>query len=161
MIAGLIGCVSVLCCYTAVVATYAGTSNRVGNAFGVFFIFLFMVPYAGCLDASSYVYCSEIFPTAIRAHGVGFSISGLFLSNIIYTQVAPIAFNTIGWRYFLIFIIVPALSAVVFWKYCPETKGLSLEEIAGKFGDRVVVLDLDHISKVSKAEGDNTQSKES
>lgn len=69
-------------CYTAMVATYAGTTNRVGNAMGVFFIFAFMIPYSGCLDASSYVYCSELFPTAIRAHGVGFSVSGLFISNI-------------------------------------------------------------------------------
>lgn len=49
---------------------------------GVFFIFLYMLPYAGCLDASSYVYCSELFPTVIRAHGVGFSVSGLFIANI-------------------------------------------------------------------------------
>lgn len=69
-------------CYTAFVATYAGTNNRVGNAFAIVLLFFFAIPYAGCLDASSYVYCSEIFPTAFRAHGVGFSVSGLFLSNI-------------------------------------------------------------------------------
>lgn len=135
-----------MCCYTAMVAEYAGTSNRVGNAMRVFFIFAFMTPYAGCLDASSYVYCSEIFPTAIRAHGVGFSVSGLFLSNIsmyhgpiheiwltqplpVYTQTAPTAFNNVGWKYFLVFILMPAVGTIFFVKYYPETKGLSLEEV--------------------------------
>ena len=49
-------------------------------------------------DASSYVYCSEIFPTGVRAHGLGTSIAGLFGSTLLYTQVAPTAFATIGWK---------------------------------------------------------------
>lgn len=64
------------------VASFAGGTNKVGNGFGVFFLFLYAVFYGGCLDASSYVYVSEIFPTAIRTRGVGFSVSGLFLSNL-------------------------------------------------------------------------------
>ena len=149
MTIGLVGCILVMSCYTAMVASFAGTPNKVGNAFGVFFMFLLAIPYAGCLDASSYVYCSEIFPTAIRAYGVGFSVSGLFLSNLgesllanpcgnvdstdtlptVYTQAAPTAFANIGWRYFMVFIIVPTLGLFFLVKLYPETKNLSLEEV--------------------------------
>ena len=51
-----------------------------------------------------------------------------------YTQVAPTAFDTIGWKYFLVFIIVPAVGLVPFRKLYPETKLLSLEEVSYLFG---------------------------
>ncbi|KAL2824696.1 general substrate transporter [Aspergillus pseudoustus] len=139
---GMVGCAVVLSIYTALVAEYADTDNRVGNAFAILCLFLFAVFYGGCLDASSYVYVSEIFPNSVRARGVGFSISGLFLSNILYTQVAPTALSHVGWRFFLLFILLPAAGLYPFLKYCPETKLLSLEELAGAFGDPVAA-DMD------------------
>lgn len=65
-------------CEAAMVAVYGGTSNKVGNGFGVFFLFVFVTFYGAFVDAISYVYCSEIFPTSIRATGMGFSVVGLF-----------------------------------------------------------------------------------
>ncbi len=107
------------------------------------------------MDASSYVYSSEIFPTSIRAQGAGFSVSGLFCFSLIYTMSAPTAFNNIGWRFYLIFIIVPLLGAGVMYFFYPETKGLALEEIAAKFGDEVAV-DLTHLSPEERARLDKT-----
>lgn len=145
--------------YTALVAEFANSTNRVGNGFAILALFLFAVFY-GFLDAASYVYCSEIFPTSVRAHGMGFAVSGLFLSNIrkfcsvfhidsrkslkvtnirrfilVYTQVAPTAFDTIGWKFFLVFTIVPAAGLVPFRLFYPETKLLSLEEVSYLFGN--------------------------
>ena len=71
-------------------AEFANTTNRVGNGFAILALFLFAVFY-GFLDAASYVYCSEIFPTAVRAHGMGFAVSGLFLSNICKFRLLGIA----------------------------------------------------------------------
>ncbi|KAJ5465930.1 general substrate transporter [Penicillium desertorum] len=129
MIIGMIGCSLALSGFTAMVAEFGGTMNKVGNGFGVFFLYLFVTFYGGSLDASSYVYCAEIFPTSIRAQGVGFSVSGLFVMTLIYTQAAPVAFSNIGWRYYLVFIIVPWVGVFLMKKYCPETAGLELEEI--------------------------------
>lgn len=84
----------VLTVYTALVAQYAATGNRIGNAFAILCLFLFAVFYGGCLDASSYVYVSEIFPNSVRARGVGFSISGLFLSNICVLFLSAPVFNS-------------------------------------------------------------------
>ena len=107
------------------------------------------------MDASSYVYSSEIFPTSIRAQGAGFSVSGLFAFSLIYTMCAPVAFNSIGWKYYLIFIIVPLCGATIMYLFYPETKGLALEEIAAKFGDEVAV-DLTHLSVEQRARLDKT-----
>jgi hypothetical protein len=48
-------------------------------------------------------------------------------------------------RYYLVFIIVPAACLPFLWRL-PETNGLSLEEIAAKFGDEVAV-DLSHLDE--------------
>ena len=52
----------------------------------------------------------------------------------VLTQSAATAFANIGWKFCLVFIIVPACGFPVLWRL-PETKGLSLEEIAIVFGD--------------------------
>ncbi|KAL7754948.1 hypothetical protein ACKLNR_014705 [Fusarium oxysporum f. sp. zingiberi] len=139
MVVGLIGCSLSLCGFTAMVAEFVGTTNKVGNGFGVFFLYLFVFFYGGTMDASSYVYCAEIFPTSIRAQGVGFSVAGLFIMTLIYTQTAPTAFENVRWKYYLVFIILPWIGAFVMQKYFPETAGLSLEDIAVLFGDEAAV----------------------
>ena len=143
-----------LSCFTAMVAEFGGTDNRIGNDFGVFFLFLFVFFYGATMDATSYVYCSEIFPTPVRAQGTSFSVAGLFSATLVYTQVAPIAFTKIGWRYYLIFIILPVLGAVCLWRFFPETKQLSLEEIAGAFGDDVAEVNPDNKVTPSPESGD-------
>ncbi|KAK6371786.1 hypothetical protein LTS17_008609 [Exophiala oligosperma] len=143
---GLIGCGVMMIIETAMVANFAGSSNRAGNAMGVLFLYLFVTFYGGSLDAGSYVYCAEIFPTSIRAQGLGLSVASLFASTLLYTEVAPTAFQKIGWKYYLVFIIVPLVGVPFLAYYLPETKNLTLEEIAAKFGDEVAV-DISHLSE--------------
>jgi hypothetical protein len=44
------------------------------------------------------VYVSEIFPTHIRAKGMAASVSGYFLSLLIYLEAGPTAFANIQWK---------------------------------------------------------------
>lgn len=106
------------------------------------------------MDATSYVYCSELFPTPLRAQGTGFSLTGLFSATIIYTQTAPIAFAEVGWRFYILFILLPAIGAVCMWMFFPETKLLTLEEIAALFGDEVAV-DITNLNETDRAALDN------
>ncbi|KAL3481530.1 general substrate transporter [Aspergillus californicus] len=132
---GLVGGALALAGEAAMVARFAGTSNAVGNGFGVFFLFLFITVFAGGMDASCYVYSSEIFPTWLRAPGLAVSVTGLFTATLIYTGSASVAFSAIGWRYYLVFIFTPIACAVIIWFYLPETNGLSLEEIRKLFDE--------------------------
>lgn len=126
-----------LACFTALVAEFATTSNKIGQGFAVFFLFAFVTFYGSCVDVVSWVYCSEIFPTHARARGFSLSVAGFLATAILFTQLAPIAFTSIGWKYYLVFIIISFIGAPVFWYVSPETKGISLEEIPTLFGDEV------------------------
>ncbi len=63
----------------------------------------------------------------------------------VFTELAPTAFNNIGWKYYLVFIFPPLVAVGFFIKYFPETRGLTLEEIGAKWGDEVA-LDLTHLT---------------
>ncbi|KAG1719299.1 general substrate transporter [Suillus lakei] len=139
LIIGMIGCMITLSLECAMEAEYMGTDNRIGNSLGVFFIFCFIFFYAGGIDATSYVYCSEIFPTHIRSQGMAFSMIGTFLSTVVFLEAGPTALSNIRWYYYVMFICLTAVHVTILWRYFPETKGLSLEEINARFGDEVAV----------------------
>jgi len=159
VVIGLSGCMVSLALETAMVARFAGTSDKAGNSLGVFFTFCFISFYGGGIDVVSYVYCSEIFPTHIRSQGMAWSIVGTFLSTLVYVEAGPTALANIQWKYYLIFVCLTFVNIVIIyfwlpevsWTYrmrrakakltrnLPQTKGLSLEEINGRFGDEVIV----------------------
>lgn len=45
----------------------------------------------------------------------------------------PKAFDQIGWRYYLVFVICTFTNALTIWAFFPETKGRRLEEIGVMF----------------------------
>ncbi|KAL7892222.1 MFS transporter [Trichoderma sp. TUCIM 5745] len=90
----------------------------------------------------------------LRAKSLAVSVSRLFVVTIIFLQVAPTALRQLGgkttrWRLahfrrhplfrhnYLVFLIISAICAVVFYFYYPETNQLSLENIGRLFGDKV------------------------
>lgn len=122
---------------TVMVALYAGTDNKAGNGAAVAFIFLHIFFYGGCVDANTYVYVNEIWPTHIRSKGAALSTLGLFIGILAFTTGVTTAMENIKWRFFLIFIALTTFFIVVAIFFFPETKNLSLEEIGEIFGDFV------------------------
>ena len=45
-----------------------------------------------------------------------------FAFNTMIGQVTPIAVSSIGWRFYVIFIVFNLSSAAFFWAFLPETK---------------------------------------
>jgi hypothetical protein len=56
-------------------------------------------------------------------------------------QVTPFAFDAIHWRYYAVFISCLVVLAAFYAVCLTETNGLTLERIAGEFGDEVVQTD--------------------
>ncbi|KAK8082737.1 hypothetical protein PG996_001518 [Apiospora saccharicola] len=137
-ITGFVGITITTSCLAAMIACFAGTDNRAGNAMGVFFIFLYLAFQGTFCDTTMYIYISEIFPTEIRSIGMGFSLFGQFAATIILLQTAPIGFAAVGWEYLLVVICWSAVFVPIIYFFFPETSQLSLEEVERQFGDEVV-----------------------
>lgn len=74
------------------------------------------------IEAASFVYTSEIFPTEIRAQGVAFSMQGLFLSSILWTSVASPALSAIGYYFYIVFIGTSVAMFFVVFFFFPEVR---------------------------------------
>jgi hypothetical protein len=119
--------------------TYVGTGSKSGNGACVAFIFLFISVYSFFIDPPQFFFISEIFPTNIRAKGIGLAFFAYFLGAITYTAPAAVAFKNIGWKMYMVWFAVTIVSSILIYFFVPETKGLALEEIGELFGDKVIL----------------------
>lgn len=136
---GFPGCALCLLAEALLQRRYVGTGNKGGLGASVFFIFLFTTFYGFCIDPVQYVFAGEIFPTTIRAKGIGLALFSYFVGAITYTTPGALAFRNIGWRYYMVWFAATCVSSVVTYFFIPETTNKSLEEMGALFGDRVVV----------------------
>lgn len=160
---GLAGSATALIGECITVDIFQRTGSRSVASAAVFFLFLHIFLFGLSYDATSYVYGSEIFPNPVRARGMGISVTGMFVSTIIFLQCAPTAFAEIGWKYYTVFIALSTVMFVIMWLYFPEvrsptkahsllehdteltestpkqTKGKALEDVAEVFGDEIVL----------------------
>ncbi|KAK3660338.1 hypothetical protein LTR56_000714 [Elasticomyces elasticus] len=150
---GFAGCVLALIGECITVSIYQRTGPRAAASAAVFFLFLHIAAFSSSVDATSYIYASEIFPTPARAKGMSISVSGLFVATIIFLQAAPTAFAAIGWQYYLVFICITSVLFVVVWTWFPETTKQSLEDVAVLFND-TPKADFEHKDIVDVQEHD-------
>jgi MFS family permease len=122
LVIGFTGVVTALIGECITVSVFQQTGSRSVAGAAVFFLFWHMVCFSSTSDATSYIYASEIFPTPLRAKGLAVSVSGLFVATIIFLQAAPTAFAAIGWKYYLVFLIISALVAVIVYFFYPEVR---------------------------------------
>lgn len=133
------------------VGAYVGkttTAALAGQKVAVFAIFFYVFFYGIFLDAASFIYSAEVYPTNIRSPGVALATFTYFAGCILYVTPGATAFANIGWKYFLVFAVVTFVDVVVMWFTFPETKGKSLEDLAELFGETVVV----HLTNATEEE---------
>ena len=140
----------------AFVAVYGGGPNGVANGFGVFFLILFGILFSLSWNSGCPVYCTEVFPTQIRAKGGAIATFWSFIIQIVLAQASPTALANVGYRYYIFFIVMNLLTAVLVWFFLPETKGKTLEEISEVFGDTFIAIHIDEDLKIEQ-QVDNAQ----
>ncbi|QRZ61480.1 sugar porter family MFS transporter [Rothia sp. ZJ932] len=96
----------------------------------LFFIVGFVGSMQTFLNVATWVLLSEIFPQQIRAFGMGFSVLCLWLANAFVAFNFPIVLSAVGLNNtFFGFAVINAIAVLVMWKFLPETRGKSLEEV--------------------------------
>lgn len=124
---------------------YANGNNIAGSSAGVAFIFLFSGLNAVFFNSTTFTIAAEILPTHLRSYGMGFALACKGATSIWISQVTPIAFAAIHWRFYAVFIGTLMFGAFFCFFLLPETNQLSLEEIAFAFGDKQATAKLGEI----------------
>ncbi|KAK5048619.1 hypothetical protein LTR84_005710 [Exophiala bonariae] len=141
---GLLICEVCFSIEAALIAKYATTAESLANPnasalkAAVAVIYVYILLFELSLGGTQFVYCSEIFPTHLRTKGMAISIAAQSAINILWLQVAPVAFSTIGWKFFLCFICPGTLASILIYLVFPDTLGVPLEAINELFGDTTV-----------------------
>ncbi len=82
------------------------------------------------LGPLTFVVIAEIFPNQTRGKAMSICIFALWTSVFLVSQLFPILLESIGSAFtFWIFMLMALFSFIFVWKYLPETKGKTLEEI--------------------------------
>ncbi|WP_194777905.1 sugar porter family MFS transporter [Pararhodonellum marinum] len=94
------------------------------------FILGFMACFSSSLGPIPWVIISEIFPTKSRGVAMSFCTVVLWLGVVLITQLTPMLLNSIGGAFtFWLFMFNAMLLWLFTWRFIPETKGKTLEEI--------------------------------
>lgn len=139
LVAGGFGSAIILSLMSALIKTYLNTDDLPGINATVAFYFIFGAFFTSTIECTAYVYGSEIWPTHLRSEGSTIAYVSFFANAIAYSSPVSVALDTIGWKFYLVFVSVTFASTLVILFYFPETKNLTLEEINVKFGDKLAI----------------------
>ncbi|KAH7359958.1 general substrate transporter [Pyrenochaeta sp. MPI-SDFR-AT-0127] len=98
---------------------------------------IYQVSFSFTCGPLSWIIPAEVFDTKTRAKGVSIGVMTSFAFNTLIGQVTPIAMASVGWRYFLTFVICNFTNAIFFWATLPETARRPLEEMNALFSGNV------------------------
>jgi len=119
--------------WTACSAVFDATNAAALGQTVIAFVFIFYFHYDIAYTPLLLGYPTEIFPYSIRSKGLTVELLSVYGSLIVLAFVNPIALDNIGWHYYIFYCCFDVIVLVVTWFTFPETKGYSLEEIAGVF----------------------------
>jgi len=106
--------------------------NKLGIAI-ICMIFVFNFFYNISINPVQPTYTLEILPFTLRAKGLMISQFTTYGAGLFNGFVNPIAMEEIGWKYYIVFVILLGIWFVVIWFLFPETGGRTLEEVSEIF----------------------------
>jgi MFS family permease len=84
-------------------------------------------------------YTAEVSPYDLRAKAFVITGFGDALANLFSGYTNPIAIGAIGWKYYIVWCCVLISNFTIVYFFYPETKNMSLEEVAQMFDENTTV----------------------
>ncbi|KAJ5683466.1 hypothetical protein N7462_006631 [Penicillium macrosclerotiorum] len=103
-------------------------------------IFFFQVFYSVGITPLGPCYSVEILPFHSRQKVMVVSYVGNSCAGLFNSFVSPIALDGIGWKYYLVYIVMLLQFLIIVYLFFPETRGYALESISGLFEDSRLFL---------------------
>ncbi|KAJ5865015.1 hexose carrier protein [Penicillium soppii] len=124
-----------VCMAAMAVTTSFGTDNKHASIASAFFIFLFNLFYPIGFLGGNFLYCTEVAPVRLRVAMAAISTANHWLWNFVVVMVTPVALDTIGYRYYIMYAILSACIPILVYFFYPETMNRNLEMLNHVFRD--------------------------
>jgi len=126
----LLGFCGVAASHLGLLLTYLLPESTVRS----YLILVFMLSVTGFmvtfLGTTGFLVLSELFPLPIRGFAMGASLGGLWIANSVISFLFPILAEQFGSvTVFSGFLVLNVLAALFAFRFIPETKGRTLEEL--------------------------------
>ncbi|KAM5347647.1 hypothetical protein ACJ41O_007471 [Fusarium nematophilum] len=132
------------------ITEYANKALGVGV---VAIVFVFYAFYNMAMSPLPIAYLMEILPFTLRAKGVTVFNFAQFGSSLFNGFVNPVGLESLGWKYYIVFVCALCLWLVVIYFTFPETRGMTLEEVSQVFDGREALAKTQEIKDNTFAEG--------
>jgi len=104
---------------------------------------LFIAFFASCIGPVFWTLVPEIFPNRVRGRAMVVPVVTQWVANAFVVLLFPLAFNRVGKLPTFAFLAsMAALQALFTWRFLPETKGKTLEEIEDFWSQNQVISQL-------------------
>jgi hypothetical protein len=112
-------------------------------------------------NALAYTYMVEIFPFQQRSKGIAVEQLTVRFAVFFNTYVNPIALDSIGWKYYIVYCVWILVEIATVYLLFPETHNRTLEELSFMFEgkavqdkvqqnvDKVLEVELEHVPRRS------------
>lgn len=117
-------------CWTAASATFAKDNTNNSAATGVVALIFIYYAFYNLMMPLQYLYVSEVFPFIHRSKGIAIMQLANKGGTGFNQFVNPIGLDALQWKYYLVYVVLLAFETFTIWLIYPETKGVSLEEVA-------------------------------
>ncbi|GAO48299.1 general substrate transporter [Saitoella complicata NRRL Y-17804] len=126
-----------------------GVGGKSAGTAAIIFVFLYIASYSGFgWVACPWLYPTEIVELRFRSKGTALATMSNWSWNFMVVEITPIGAETLGYKFFFIFMVFNACFVPLIYFFYPETAGKSLEELdllfvtdregafAGRFGNQ-------------------------
>lgn len=115
----------------AIVASFppladGSNANLAAERAGIAMIFLTSIVFSLSYGPVSWVLASEVFPTKTRSIGTSVATCCNWAFNVLFSQTSPIAMTNVKWRFYILFVVLNAVTFLCVFAFFPETKGEQL-----------------------------------
>ena len=118
-----------MCVSLIVITIMAWLQGLAGRITGAIFIFAYVAFFNIGWQGMSWLYSVEVVPLRIRGPATALSTAVNWAMNFWIVLVTPVALFDIGYRTFIIFVVLNAAVVPVVWLFFPECAYRSLEEM--------------------------------
>jgi SP family xylose:H+ symportor-like MFS transporter len=95
------------------------------------FIIVYTASFMMSWGPICWVLISEIFPNKIRGRAVAIAVAAQWAANYFISSTYPMMMEYSGAVTYGFYGLMSVMSAIFVWKFVPETKGKTLEEMEG------------------------------